>query len=70
MNDRQIFEPCERTKRAVEHEGKLNIYCIWCIWNRHQLLREGNKGNGDHWKKKHHSDHNVAEIRQHSDKNS
>ena len=42
QKERRVLEPCQRTKKAVEHhEGDGDTSCNWCAWNGPQMLRVG-----------------------------
>ena len=28
----QIFKPCQRTEKTMEHESEGNANCNWCAW--------------------------------------
>ena len=43
---RKLLWPCQRKKKAVEHERDGDTNCSWCIWNDPQRLR---KGSGRVW---------------------
>ena len=38
QKERQVFGPCERTKKPMEHEGDGGAICHWCSWNNPQRL--------------------------------
>ena len=33
QKDKQILRPCQRTKKAMEHDGMCDINCNWYAWN-------------------------------------
>ena len=37
----QVVGPCQRTKKAVEHQGDGDTSCIWRAWNGTQRLGKG-----------------------------
>ena len=43
-NDRQILEPCQRTKKVVEYEGDGDTKCNWRTWKDPEKLEKGNEG--------------------------
>ena len=56
QKDRQIHGPCQRSEKAVEHEGKSNTNCSWHTWNGPEDPREGTVGIGNQWKNQNHLD--------------
>ena len=39
--ERQVLGPCERTKKALEHEDDGVTNCYWHTWNGSQRLGKG-----------------------------
>ena len=33
QKDKQIYGPCQRTEKTVEHEGENDTNCSWCAQN-------------------------------------
>ena len=42
----QLLRPCQRTKKAMEHEDKGHINSNLCAWNDPQRLGKGAEGVG------------------------
>ena len=38
QNKRKKLKPCQRTKKAVEHEDDGDTNCGWCSWDSPQRL--------------------------------
>ena len=38
--DIQIFGPCQRADKAVEHDGDSDTTCSWCTWNSPQRFEK------------------------------
>ena len=39
--ERQVLGPCQKTKKAVEHEGDVDTSCNWHTWDGPQRLVKG-----------------------------
>ena len=64
----KILGPCQRTKKAEEHEGDGDTNFSWCAWNGHQMLEKRTgisriqRKNGDH------PDYGIVKIDKNTEK--
>ena len=60
--NKQIFEPCQRTKKTEEHEVDSDTNCNLCPWNRPQTLGKKTRAIGKQRKNGDHSDFSIDKI--------
>ena len=59
---KKILGSCQRTKKAVAHEGDGDINCSRCAWNGLQRLGKGTGGIENQRTNQDHPDHEVVGI--------
>ena len=67
--EKQVIEPCQRTKKAVEQEGDGYTNHNWHTWNGSQRFGKGTGRNGNQTKNWDHPDDSIVEIGQNTEKN-
>ena len=66
--ERLVLRPCQRTKKAVKHEGDSDTKCNWTAWNRPQRLGKGTGRVGNQKTNRDHSNYCIAEISHNTEK--
>ena len=66
--NRQILGPCQRTKKAMEHESDSHTNCSWCNWNGPQRIEKGIQTIRNQRKNRDDSDYGIIEISQNTEK--
>ena len=67
QKDWQIFRPCQRTKKAVEHEWDHDTNCSWHFWNSPKRLGRKTGVFEDQRKKLDHQDYRIVKIGQNTE---
>ena len=67
-DDKQLLEPCQRTKKAVEPEGEGDTNCNWCSWNGSQRLGKGSGRVGNRRMSRDHPNYCIVKITQNTSK--
>ena len=65
--ERQALRSCQRTKKAMEHEGISNTSCNWCTQNNLKRLGKGAGRVGNQRTSRNHPNYRNVKIGQNSE---
>ena len=68
QKERQLLGPCQKTKKAVEHESNDDTNYNWRAWNGSQRLQKGTGRVGNWQTNRDYPNYSSVKIRQNTEK--